>query len=292
MLKHFVKGISLFIISIISVMSLVKGQSCVLPVALEDRIAKAEFIIEGEISSQISTWDTDFKSIYTIHKIAVHTQIKGEGKVLDSLLLVTRGGMVGNILQVDHPELVLKPGQKGLFFLSEIYLHLMEAFKADLLFKTDYSLLGFIQYDKYHKSASDALDKYGNIVTDLYAIFEREGYEVGNGYALKRKEESLEQRAISVSSFTPTSLIAGASEQITIYGSGFGSSQGDGFVGFSNADNGGGSYVLPLSSQYISWSDTEITLEVPSRAARVQCSYKMMLKKIIFQLLLYTLITI
>ncbi|MFT7163342.1 MAG: hypothetical protein ACI9GZ_004544, partial [Bacteroidia bacterium] len=51
-------------------------------------------------------------------------------------------------------------------------------------------------------------------------------------------------------------------QTLTINGSGFGSSRGNGYVEFKNANDGGNTWVRPLASEYVSWSDSEIKVKV------------------------------
>ncbi|MGQ0829201.1 MAG: T9SS type A sorting domain-containing protein [Bacteroidota bacterium] len=58
---------------------------------------------------------------------------------------------------------------------------------------------------------------------------------------------------------------AGTSDILTIDGSGFGATRKTGQVKFKNADNGGGTYIQKLNTiDYISWSNTQIKIKVPS----------------------------
>lgn len=57
---------------------------------------------------------------------------------------------------------------------------------------------------------------------------------------------------------------AGTGVVLTINGSGFGSSRGNGAVEFQNADDGGQTYVRPLPDAYISWTNTRIQMYIPS----------------------------
>lgn len=60
-------------------------------------------------------------------------------------------------------------------------------------------------------------------------------------------------------------LNAGTSNILTIDGIGFGATRGTGQVKFKNADNGGGSYIQKLNAiDYLSWSDIQIKVKVPS----------------------------
>jgi hypothetical protein len=68
----------------------------------------------------------------------------------------------------------------------------------------------------------------------------------------------------SITTFTPSSISAGTSSVLTITGTGFNASRGTGYVEFKNSNNGGSGWMQPLSSDYISWTDTEIKVVVPS----------------------------
>jgi len=73
--------------------------------------------------------------------------------------------------------------------------------------------------------------------------------------------------AVSITSFSPSTVQAGKAVILTINGSGFGATRGSGRVEFSNANNGGATIdVEPLSTEYVSWSDTQIKLKVPTDA--------------------------
>jgi hypothetical protein len=60
-------------------------------------------------------------------------------------------------------------------------------------------------------------------------------------------------------------VTAGTQSVLTISGSGFGAEQGNGKVSFRNADDGGQSFVgLQNGPHYLSWTDSEIQVYVPS----------------------------
>ena len=61
-------------------------------------------------------------------------------------------------------------------------------------------------------------------------------------------------------------ITAGTKSQLTITGSGFGVAGGVSAVKFPDADDGGSTFISALDTQIVSWSDTEIIVEVPSGA--------------------------
>ena len=82
----------------------------------------------------------------------------------------------------------------------------------------------------------------------------------------------------AISSVSPSTVSAG--QQVTITGSGFGATQGGGFVDFSDSGNSwggpaswwwlGGGSGTPAPLALDSWSDTQITFTVPARGGQPQ----------------------
>jgi DNA processing protein len=85
---------------------------------------------------------------------------------------------------------------------------------------------------------------------------------------IKEKQQEFFQKTSSKPpnsiTFTPTSITAGTKSVLTINGSGFGATKGS--VSFSDADEGGTEFYEALDTQVLTWTDTQITVEVPSRA--------------------------
>ncbi len=75
-------------------------------------------------------------------------------------------------------------------------------------------------------------------------------------------------RTMAITGISPSTVHAGTTDvadEVTITGSGFGATAGT--VYFSNADNGGATFIASgLSSDIISWSDNSITVKVLSEA--------------------------
>ncbi|HEX2533029.1 MAG TPA: matrixin family metalloprotease, partial [Chitinophagaceae bacterium] len=76
------------------------------------------------------------------------------------------------------------------------------------------------------------------------------------------------QKPMAITSFSPTTTNAGTivtGDFLTINGSGFGATPGS--VAFPNANDGGLSYIEPnIASDYVSWSNSSITVKVPASA--------------------------
>jgi hypothetical protein len=72
----------------------------------------------------------------------------------------------------------------------------------------------------------------------------------------------------SITNFSPQSISSGTRSSLTITGLGFGTGPAGAqkYVEFPNADDGGMSYISPELSEYVSWSDNQIVVYVPSDA--------------------------
>ncbi|MFD2999997.1 IPT/TIG domain-containing protein [Pontibacter toksunensis] len=245
-----------------------------LPLTLEERVNKADMVVEGEVVSQKSFWDTGQKNIYTSNLIRVYKSFKG--KVESQLVeLITEGGSIGLKKHVVSTALQLRPGQQGVFFLKR-QQQLPRSPGSQYTSTMAYgSQQGYVKYDLAGKRAIGSFDSYSSI-QGLYQDISR---RTGQNYSSISRNEALEDRpaveqkqqqvqdaklAPLITSFLPTTVSAGTGVVLTINGSGFGATRGNGAVEFRNADDGGQTFVQPLASSYIFWSDNQIRLYVPS----------------------------
>jgi len=70
--------------------------------------------------------------------------------------------------------------------------------------------------------------------------------------------------ALSITSFLPPSINGGRGEILTINGNNFGATQGSGYIQLKNANNGGSSFIQLDADDYVSWSNSQIKIRVPS----------------------------
>lgn len=237
-------------------------------VSLADRVTNADLVVEAKVISTDSYWDESHRMIFTNNTLEVYKVFKGADNS-PYIHLITEGGTVGLDRITSHPSLELTIGDVGIFtcYLSE---SLTSSTYSKLLNYKPYSgVQGFIKYDLTSVSATDPFHTYSNIPTQVYTEITK---QTGRSFlAVKMlntnsalKETSNAIAAISISGFSPTTISAGTKSRLTITGSGFGATRGVGVVGFKNANDAGSTYINPLASQYVSWKDNEIIVEVPS----------------------------
>ena len=243
------------------------AQGLIVNTPLEKRIANSSFVVEGKVINKSCSWDSGFKSIYTINTVLVMNRIKGNvGN--DTINIITPGGIIGFNKIVVFPSLKLSINDFGLFILSRESIDLDNESHNFKKYKPEYSRLSFIKYDLQNNSAFDDFNSYPDIERDLYGKMKSMKLKFENKLKIYGDQDIVPRspNAVTISSFSPGTITAGTQTVLTINGSGFGSTQGSGKVEFRNADNGGSGYMEPIASEYVSWSNTQIKVEVPSGA--------------------------
>ena len=253
-----------------------RAQSCLLvPVALSERTRQAPLVVEARVASQ-QTEELGGR-IVTRNVLEVFKLFRGQLPA-GPLSVLTQGGTVGLRREEVSGALRLVAGQQGIFFL--------EADPSQPGERRAYAgPQGFIAYNLADLTASEPFGHYTSIANELYQAL---GGSAGASYRTVAANSSLaaatQRRSLRtaagplattapvISSFSPSAVTAGTSTTtttsttgvLTIKGTGFGSTQGAGYVQFRNADDGGATYVQPLASDYLDWSDTQIQVRVPS----------------------------
>ncbi|HKP10667.1 MAG TPA: matrixin family metalloprotease, partial [Blastocatellia bacterium] len=242
--------------------------------SLEQRVKSSALIVEAQALSAASFWDGAHANIYTAHPARVYKVFKGELPSAQ-LTVITEGGSVGDQMQVVSDALNLSDGQMGVFFLEPSRVSGPAGQSAESVFMAYGSVQGFIQYDLADHTASDPFGRYDRIEDDLYAQLARltgrayrevqANVELSAGRGINRPLDVLATPVINA--LSPNPITAGTDAVLTITGSNFGATRGAGFVEFKNADNGGATFTQPLATDYVSWSDTQIQVRVPTLPA-------------------------
>ncbi|WP_169788173.1 IPT/TIG domain-containing protein [Rufibacter tibetensis] len=240
--------------------------ACLLiPLSLEERMQAAELVVEGKVVSQRSFWDDQHHNIYTAHQVEVFKVFKGT-PVSTTVEIVTEGGRVGLDMHVYSSTLQLKSQQQGVFFLHTS--------KKNARYAVYGSMQGFIKYNLSGGTGKDPFTTYSSIPLEVYGALTRvSGTSVRTvkantelDTALKPKVtlENQRRQIPLITNLSPLVLRAGTGDVLTITGTNFGTTRGTGYVEFRNADDGGKTFIKPLATDYLSWSDTEIRVKVPS----------------------------
>ncbi len=228
------------------------AQCLSLPGSFSAQIHDADKIVEGQVVSQTSFLDAD-GNIYTNNHVEVYRVLKGDvGFELD---VVTEGGVVDGLMQVVTPSVQLPVGAYGLVVINNDSYRSINSL-ANAFYEIDQrtnTVLGL-------KHTADREEAYEVIARHLgTSIIEMRRMPLVSTTNANGRAEA------EVASVFPLHATAGTQTVITIAGQGFGATKGSGKVAFKNADDGGQSFVnLPEGPHYLSWSDTEIQIYVPS----------------------------
>lgn len=233
---------------------LVQSKPALVPASLSQRVSQSSLIVEGIVVSKNSYKHSSVNRIFTSNRLKVTSVIKGN--IADTVIdIITQGGTLGNEMLVCHELASLRTGDKGIFFLIPSRYH-------ELGYDIYTEKQGFLKQKDEPGIYSDLF--LGTIYIDQ--ILKELGSSKVKDPA--RKPDVIENKKSAlipvITSFSPTSLSAGTNTELTITGTGFGNTRGT--IEFRNADDGGNTFIEPLSTEYKTWSDTKIIIEVPAGA--------------------------
>ena len=244
------------------------AQDLLYEVPLSEQVEVSSQIVEGKVISKNSFWDVNQQQIYTVNTVEVYKVFKGEA--LSTIEVVTLGGRVGDVGLMVTPSLVLQKDDVGLFLLQDSDVELTSSSVVPR-YKSNSSVQGFFKYNIYDNLATSPFSIKNGITSELYndiTELTNSTYTSVSSFNIDNQIDFLNaQRAaggIAINSFSPTTISGGTKSILTIEGAGFGTTPGA--VLFRDANDGGASLYPALDSQIISWTNTQIQVEVPSRA--------------------------
>jgi hypothetical protein len=243
------------------------ADQCMLtPIPLKNIVDNSQLIVDGKVLSSKSEWNESHTRIYTIHEVVVYSVIKGQIKS-SQIQVITEGGHVDGKIHYATGTLQLLQDQVGLFCLtpSQVTPNITG-------YKVYGDLQGFIGYDQESEKAFGTFETYESLDRDLYPLVARltgSQRKVVLSENFRKTADASNNNKVMVApvitSFSPTTTTAGTKSVLTINGVNFGATRGSGFVEFRRGAGGNPTFVRPLNSDYISWSDTQIQLLVPSQ---------------------------
>lgn len=253
--------------------SSVFAQELLYEVSIQEQIDNADVIVEGKVVSRASYWNSQQTSIFTVNTVEVHKIFKGNA--LSQVEIITPGGTVGLTAEMVIPSLELLPNDEGIFMLQTANITLQRS-ETNVSLYTAYSdTQGFYKYNYYNNSAVNPFNQIFGINENFYQkiiqLTQTAPINLSNFDVNEKLEVSNQNRGINnVSSISPAVSTAGTGSILTISGVGFAPAGLTGTISFPDANDGGASYFETLESQIISWTDTQIQVEIPSRAGTGQ----------------------
>jgi len=246
----------------------VSAQVSLREISLKEQVENSSLVVEGKVVTQRTFWDADHRLIYTANTVEVYKVFKGGN--LETVEILTQGGIVGlEALLVSH-ALKLGKGSLGVFTLYDSNVNIDSENKTQFKqFKTYSSIQGFYKYDLQSDLATNSFSNRKGITSSFYndiVKITKKNYKQIFSFDVEKEQRKENQknslRPPSGITFSPTIITAGTGSVLTINGAGFGATQGK--VGFRNSDDGGSSYFDAFDSHVLTWTDTQITVEVPT----------------------------
>lgn len=247
-----------------------------LPLGAAERVQAASLVVEAEVLDAQGEWDAAHQRIFTRQRLRVFRVLKGALADTAALPLLVEGGQVGLARQeLTNTLRPLPKGQQGIFFLVPApWAGVAPAYMAYA------SSQGAITYDLAQGTAAEPARTYASWAEAAQQTGRLSGRTpqvlranerlaaAAQRLAAGRAAAGATQRTLApaITGFSPAQTTAGTGAVLTVRGSGFGSSRGSGGVLFANADDGGATTTRALDRDYLSWTDTQIQVRVPSLA--------------------------
>ena len=267
-MKHLFKT-TVYIFFFIFSFTHLASQELLEEIPLEQQVKKATTIIEGKVVAKESFWDNDYNLIYTVNTLEVNKVFKGEP--VTQINVITMGGTINENSLIVNPSLSLNYNDVGLITLQESDIDLVDYnISNGKLYTPICTVQSFYKYNTFDNIVVNPFVTIPSIINFNLEVEKLTGI-TSKKMSLTNKDNN-ETKVVSSKavlapsniSFSPSSIGAGSQSQLTITGSGFGNSNG--IIFFKDPNNGGRGFLSTVNSDIISWTDTRIVVEVPSRA--------------------------
>lgn len=226
---------------------------------MEQLIQQSNAIANVKVLQVNAFWNEKHSMIYTHYRLEVLQSMKG---TLDPYItLVVEGGRAQGML-IDYQDRIdMQPGAEFVAMLSDVPKHWECGVLPENSFATYASKQGVFEVDPRTGACSDVFKRFDSLDALTRAVVKHTRQRVVPMQPKNIPASGGSTALATVASFSPITVSAGTGTLLTINGSGFGASRGNGFVEFTIVD---GSFAQPLAKDYVLWSDTQIQLYVPS----------------------------
>ncbi len=248
-----------------------RAQELMIEIPLSTQVQSSSQIIEGKVIAKTSFWDANHHNIYTANTVEVFKIFKGQN-LNDTINIITSGGTVGNSIEVVTPSLSLNVGDIGVFMLTNSNLEITNNNPLNS-YKTFAASQGFYKYNISSNTAYNHFITSQNIANVFYktitTLTKRTSITEISKFDVQKAYETMVSNRTTLDSediieFIPTTVNGGVRDVLTINGVNFGNTKGT--INFRDANFGGSQYIAALDSQVLTWTNSQITVEVPSRA--------------------------
>ena len=226
---------------------------------MEQLIQQSNAIAHVRVLQENSFWNEKHSMIFTHYRLEVLQTMKG---ILDNqITLVVEGGRAQGML-IDYQDRIdLQPGAEMVVMLTAVPKYWECGVLPQNAYAAYASKQGVFDVDPNTGACSDVFKRFDSLESLTQAVVKQTRKPLLPAQPKDLPASGGSTALAAVASFSPTTVSAGTGTLLTINGSGFGATRGNGFVEFTIVD---GSFAQPLAKDYVLWSDTQIQLYVPS----------------------------
>ncbi len=227
--------------------------SAVVQMTTEDLVQSADIIVSGTILETSSAWTTDRSEIISYIQLSVDEWlIPQSGPLIFDFY--QPGGEADGIAQVSSSAAVFKVGESVVIFMRAQQQAIIGGFQGKYSIRNDIVLPEKLTLTDFKSMLKDFLQNPPSQWSSIREHYTRRMMKAPRPMTV----------ASVISSFTPLSASGGTGTIITITGSNFGTTQGNGIVEFTRRPGSGSPFI---EAEIITWSDTEIKCLVPIYAS-------------------------
>jgi hypothetical protein len=227
-------------------------------------VQSSEVIIRAKVLERQSIWNNSKTKIYTVHRLLVLESYKGNPNI--EITLITEGGDTEELSVLFSDRIDLYVGDEAVLLLNQVPKHWNGLSSYPNSYCVGTSLEGVFSVNQNNQSVTDVFSRFKDL-NSIKKTFQDITGETARMIVPEERNKIPQingSTAATISSLSPTVITAGTKSILTINGSGFGATRGSGFVEFTAAS---GAFAQPLTRDYVSWSDNQIRVMVPSRLA-------------------------
>jgi hypothetical protein len=249
-------------------------------VSLPEKVAASKIVFEGKVISQQSFWNPERTMIFTSNTIEVYKVFKGL-LTTSTVEILTQGGSVGDFSVETSHLLEMEPAEIGIFLTNPTRFNFKtNPINGKPLYDVVTELQGFLKYDLNHAEADAPFAHYSSIEGDLYPkmiqLTNQIPLVLNTDFRALPLKPGIIQNSVTISNFSPQFVVGGAhndpaNNRLTISGTGFGSGVAGNQVVFKDGNSSTANvpaFAVAFNNKLVkTWTDNQIVIDVPSRAA-------------------------
>lgn len=222
---------------------------------LEEKVANAQYIVAGTVTKIETIRNADLE-IMTRYVVEVSDIFKTDNPQLENITVTTTGGFLAEEGAMGDCFYYPQIGDNGIFFIQRKN-------KENRLYGEKQ---GFVAIDASTGTYFDFFHHYPNgeasYLPQLLQLCPTPIKRLSKPPVVQEKQITL----VNITSIQPLTETAGTGSLLTIKGIGLGANQLAGTLYFTNANDGGNTFISVPAELIVKWTDTEVVCKIPAQA--------------------------